>query len=238
MPTARLIPSSYSLSNESHFTVTSATNAYANTDSADYATFQTTSKSTSSRYVYLSGFNFGAIPDDAVVSAIAVKVKGRVSGVSSSAGKPQITDGTNAISGVNAASTGFSGTEATISVPTGSMTWADIKALGANFSIRLDAKRNARSTASYLYIYGAEIEVTYTVPVYTYELYEKIGGTYKKAAKVFKKVNGAWTEQTNLSNTFESGKLYINGDFEHKLITSDGGPLLTSSGEQFIISKL
>lgn len=36
--------------------------------------------------------------------------------------------------------------------------------MGNNFGIRINCRRASRNTAGYMYIYGAEIEVTYSVP--------------------------------------------------------------------------
>jgi len=167
MATARLIPSTYSLSNTGYFNVSNASNCYANVDSTDYATFQTTSASTSSRYVYLKGFNFNTIPDGAIVSSFTIKVRGYETGANVSATyAPILVNNTSTISGVSAASSNFSTSTNTITVPTGNLSWSDIITMGANCAIRLDARRNARNTASYLYIYGAEINVTYSMPVY------------------------------------------------------------------------
>lgn len=162
MATARLVASAYALSSTSYFSVTYPERAYNNTDNTEYATFQTTSRSTSSRYVYLKGFNFSAIPSTANVSSFTVKIKLSGTGLSSSAAYPCLCDNTTAISGAST-TTRPSTTVQTITIPTGSLTWDTIKnTYGSDFAIRIDARRSSRNTASYLYIYGAEIEVTYT----------------------------------------------------------------------------
>lgn len=163
MATIRLVPSAYSLSNSSYFSVSNATRAYNNTDNTTYATFQTTSNSTSSRYIYLSGFNFDDIPSSAQVSAFTVKIKGYESGANTGASyAPCLVNGTSALSNTTA-SENFGTSTKTITIPTGSLTWDSIKnTYGSSFGIRVDARRSSRNTASYIYIYGAEIEVTYT----------------------------------------------------------------------------
>lgn len=166
MPTIRLIPSTYALSNSNYFSVSEASNAYANTDSTNYATFQTTSNSTSSRYIYLRGFNFNSIPDGALISSFTVKIKGYESDINTSASyAPTLANGTSAITSTTA-SANFGTSVNTITVPTGALTWQQITTYGSDFTIRVDARRSSRNTASYVYIYGAEIEVVYTIPVY------------------------------------------------------------------------
>ncbi|MBR3466539.1 MAG: hypothetical protein IKH15_04900, partial [Bacteroidales bacterium] len=43
--------------------------------------------------------------------------------------------------------------------------WEEIVAAWSDFGIRINCRRNSRNTTAYIYIYGAEIEVDYTVPV-------------------------------------------------------------------------
>ena len=43
--------------------------------------------------------------------------------------------------------------------------WETIKGYGSNFGIRINCRRASRNTTGYVYIYGAEIEVDYTIPV-------------------------------------------------------------------------
>ena len=162
MPTVRLIPSTYYLSNSSYLSVSNASNMYTNTDSTNYATVYNSRTSTTSYYIYLRGFNFDDIPSAAVVSDFTVKLKAYESGVSTSDSyKPYLANGTSAINGSCSAIT----TTATVHEFTGiSADWDDIKGYGDNFGIRINCRRASRNTAGYVYIYGAEIEVTYTVP--------------------------------------------------------------------------
>lgn len=162
MPTARLVPSTYYLSNSSYLSVSSASNMYENTDSDSYATVTNSRTSTSSYYIYLRGFNFDALPAGAVVSSFTIKLKARESGVSTSSSyKPYLADGTTAINGSCDAITTTTETHTFTGL---SADWDDIVAMGADFGIRINCRRSSRNTTGYVYIYGAEIEVTYTVP--------------------------------------------------------------------------
>lgn len=161
MATARLVASKYSVG--SNITATSPENAYNNTDnSSSYARFQTTNNSTSDRLCYLRGFNFSAIPSNATVSAFTVKIKGYESGINTSASyAPCLVNNTTALSNTTA-SENFETSTKTITIPTGNLTWSTLSGYGSNFGIRFNARRNSRNSASNIYIYGAEIEVTYT----------------------------------------------------------------------------
>lgn len=165
MPTIRLIPSAYAVSSTSYLSVSNADRMYHNTDNTTYATITNTNASTSSRYLYLRGFNFGSIPSDAVISSFTVKIKGYESGLATSTSyAPRLANGTSAISGTTA-STNFGTSAKTITIPTGALTWSQIVGYGSNFTIMVYVRRNSRNTTGYFYCYGAEIEVTYTVPV-------------------------------------------------------------------------
>ena len=159
MATIRLVPSSYEISNTS-ITVTDAANAYNNTDNTTYARFGTTS--TSSRYVYYRGFNFGSLPTGAIVSSFTIKYKAYESTMSTSSSyRPRIVNGTTTLTG--------SSTAITTSTVTNSFTgvtnsWDTISGYGSNFGIRFTVRRSGNSGTGYLYLYGCEIEVTYTVP--------------------------------------------------------------------------
>ena len=162
MATIRLVPSTYYLSSTSYLSVSNASNMYNNTDNTTYATVYNSRTSTTSYYIYLRGFNFDDIPDAAVVSDFTVKLKAYESGVSTSSSyQPYLANGTTAINGSCSAIT----TTASVKEFSGiTADWDTIKGYGDNFGIRINCRRASRNTAAYMYIYGAEIEVTYTVP--------------------------------------------------------------------------
>lgn len=161
MATIRLTPSTYYLSNSSYLSVSNANNMYDDTDSTNYATIQNTRTSTSSYYIYLRGFNFDDVPSNAIVSDITIKLKAYHSGGNTST--IYCYDGTTQVS--SAGST----TALTTSVTTKTFTnttieWNTLKGYGSDFGIRINCRRSSKNTTSYIYIYGAEIEVTYTIP--------------------------------------------------------------------------
>ena len=164
MATMKLTPSTYYLSSTSYLSISNAANMYADTSSDTYATVTNSRTSTTSYYIYLRGFNFGALPEGAIVSGFTVRLKARESGVSTSTSyKPYLANGTTAINGscdvitTTAATHEFTGVSAD---------WDTIVGYGNDFGIRINCRRASKNTTGYMYIYGAEIEVTYTVPVY------------------------------------------------------------------------
>lgn len=166
MATIRLIPSAYAVSSTSYLSVANAENMYHNTDNTSYATITNTYASTTSRYLYLRGFNFGSIPQDAVINSFTVKVKGYESGLSTSTSyAPRLANGTSTISGTTASSN-LGTSSKTITIPTGALTWSQIANYGEDFTIVVYVRRSSKNTTGYAYIQGAEIEVNYTIPVY------------------------------------------------------------------------
>lgn len=166
MATIRLTPSTYTVSSSTYLSVSNADNMYTNTDSTTYATCTNSQNGTTTYYIYIRGFNFDAVPDNATINSFTVKFKASESGASTSTSyRPYMVNNTSTITG--AAST--VGTTASVITFTGvSATWSTIKGYGSDFGIRISNRRNNRNTTSYLYIYGAEILVDYTasnVPV-------------------------------------------------------------------------
>ena len=165
MATIRLVPSTINnAAGTNYLTITNANNAYANTDSTTYATIQNTNASTSNRYIYLRGFNFSDVPSNAIVNSFTIKIKAYQSGGSTNTSyRPYLCDNTTTITGSCSVITTSTQTLTFTGV---TADWDTIKGYGSNFGIRINCRRNARNTVAYFYIYGAEILVDYTVPVY------------------------------------------------------------------------
>lgn len=163
MATVRLIPSTYYLSNSTYLSVSNAANMYHNTDNTSYATVTNSRTSTSSYYIYIRGFNFDAVPSDAIVNSISIKLKAYHSGGNTST--IYCYDGTTQVAA--AGSTTALTTSATVKTFTNTtVDWDTLKGYGSDFGIRINCRRSSRNTTAHVYIYGAEILVDYTIPVY------------------------------------------------------------------------
>lgn len=162
MAQIRLIPSTYYLSS-TYLSVSNASNMYSNTDSTSYATVTNNRSSTSSYYIYIRGFNFDDVPSDAIVNSITIKLKAYHSG-----GNTSTIYGYNGTTQVSSAgSTTALDTSATVQTFTNTtIDWDTLSGYGSNFGIRINCRRSSRNTTAYVYIYGAEILVDYTIPVY------------------------------------------------------------------------
>lgn len=163
MAIARLIPSIlYNAAGTSYLTVSNENNALTNTDSTTYATISNINASSTSRYIYLQGFNWDAVPDGAIINSFSIKLKANESGGSTASNyRPVLCKGTATYS--NAYCDAITTTVTTRSFSF-TQDYATFRDDGDDFGIRINCRRSSRNTAAYHYIYGAEIEVDYTVP--------------------------------------------------------------------------
>lgn len=162
MATMRLVPSTYYVSSSTYLSVSNAANMYTNTDSDTYATVTNSQTGTTSYYLYIRGFNFDDIPSSAVVNSFSISFKVRESGITTSTSyRPYLCHGTSQLtSQCSMPST----TTQTLTFSGYDLDWSDLTGYGDDFGIRINCRRASRNTTGYLYVYGAEIEVNYTVP--------------------------------------------------------------------------
>ena len=209
MPTVRLVPSTYTLSNTSYLTISNAANMYTNVDSTTMATINHNRSATTAYYVYVKGFNFNSIPIDATINSAVVKIKAYESGAS--AVTPVLSNNTTSL---NVNLSGTITTSAQTRTVDITNNWNTYKGYGNNFGIRLSLNRSNKNTASRLYIYGAEIEVTYTEYVPPSEvMHQKVNGAWTQlnVSAVYKKVNGVWIQQTDMASSFDPNAKYVKG---------------------------
>lgn len=167
MATIRLVPSTSAVSNSSYASISNASNMYTNTDSTTHGTFTHNRASTNNTYYgYLRGFNFSDLPSSAVVSGFTVKIKASATGHTTSTSSSyymSLVNGTTQI-GSTSASGRLTTSTTTFTFANGSLDWDDVVGYGSNFGIRIPMRRASSNTADVVSVYGAEIEVTYTVP--------------------------------------------------------------------------
>lgn len=125
MATIRLVPNTlYNAAGTTYLTVTNESNMFTNTDSTTYGTVSNVNASTSSRYVYLRGFNFSDIPSSATVNSFTIKLKASESNLSTSSNyRPRICNGTTTLTG---SSSTIGTTTSVISFTSVSPTWDTI----------------------------------------------------------------------------------------------------------------
>ena len=163
MAIIRLVPSIlYNNAGTSYLSVQNENNAFTNTDSDTYATITNTYSSTTNRYIYLQGFNWDAVPSGAIINDFRILLKAReTSGSTSSSYRPVLCKGTSTYSNAycDAINTTTSVHEFTFT-----QDFNTFRDDGEDFGIRINCRRGSRNTTAYFYLYGAEIEVDYTIP--------------------------------------------------------------------------
>lgn len=201
------IPSSYAnLTNASINSSYPITRAYHDADqNSQYARIDINSNTTG--YINLL-FDFSEIPEDATITSVSVRARLRISATNRiTSSTCQLYNGSTAKgSGVSFQNTTSGGTIVTPSA--GSWTRSELD----NLRLRMIATRNSSGNSGYIYIYGADITIVYTITsrTYTYTIsnintdhviivgqkfYIKQNNVWVECSKIYLKQNGAWIEQ-------------------------------------------
>ena len=167
MPTVRIVPSSYSSSNSSYASVSSASNMYDNTDdTSNYATLQGRNRNSSTAYyIFINGFDMSAVPDGSQVSSIEVKIRCYRNSNQRTGANYRLrlcsSPSSSSVIANTTLSSDITTTQTVYSIPIGDLDWDTIKNCGTDFSIEVPLASTS-SSRPYVYVYGAEIAVTYT----------------------------------------------------------------------------
>lgn len=218
MAQIRLIPSTYYRNNESYTSIDDPENMYTNVDSSTYAKLYNTRSSTNNTYYfYIRGFNFDDVPSEAEVSSITVKIKISETNLSTGSNyRLSLYNGTTSISNTTC-TTNLSTSVQTLTIPIGSLTWATMKNYGSNFGIRVPLRRANTNSNSYASVYGAEIDVTYTIPVYHSVTIQNSTGA---------------DVQTSDANPLEGENVVISTDTLSNIVITDNNVDVTNQFEQ------
>ena len=203
--TKTFYPGAYDSGASSVQSVTNATNPVGKgSTNTTYATINLVAGSRATTTIYWP-FDLSAIPSGAEIDSVSCKVKASVSSTSgvSSASVQLYSGSTSKGSSTSILSTSTSAK--TLSV--GTWTRSELQ----NCRLCLKAQRGTynTSTTRSLLFYGADLTVTYTYQSEKFML--KLGGAYNDVARVFKKVNGIWVEQTDLASVIPDNVRYQNG---------------------------
>lgn len=155
-------------------------------------------------YVYWP-FDISSIPNNAEINSVACQVNTDYSNKNYiSSATIQLYSGDAA---KGSATNLLSYSEETYSLTVGTWTRGELDAC----RLRVYAMRGSTQTSqtSTLYIYSADLTVTYTYEEQKFML--KLDGAYHNIARVFKMVDGIYIEQTDLSSVIEDGVRYKNG---------------------------
>ena len=168
MATIRLVASAYTRSSTNRVTVTNPDNMYYNTDhTSAYCSIRGRNSSSSTYYCFIHGFDFTQVPSTATVTDFKVKIRCYRNSYLSTSSSYAIRLASSPSSSSVISGTTMSDTVTTSSggevyeIPTGSLTWSTLSSYSTNFSIDIPL-RSTSNQYPYLYVYGAEIEVTYS----------------------------------------------------------------------------
>lgn len=210
MPTVKLIPTEISQISPTYSSVENTENMFHDVSNTTYGTFTHTKNSTAVAYrpkLLLKGFDFSAIPTGATVTSYTVKVKGSSSGCKDTNMTHPAISRDSGITSIARADSLFPSEPTVIEFDTSEITWEQfIKPSYGSIKtgIVITLQRNASAVPAVANIYGAEINVTYSIN------YVKDGGEWKEATKVYEKVSGEWVE-SNFTTAFGGNKHFKKG---------------------------
>lgn len=203
--TKTLYPGAYDSGASSVQSVTNATNPVGKgSTNTTHATINLVTGSRATTTIYWP-FDLSAIPSGAEIDSVSCKVKASVSGTNGmrSASVQLYSGSTSKGSSTSILSTSTSAK--TLSVGT----WTRSELQNCRLCLKAQRGTSSTSTTRSLLFYGADLTVTYTYQSEKFML--KLGGAWHDVARVFKKVNGIWVEQTDLSSVIPGNVRYQNG---------------------------
>lgn len=208
MATLTVYPSGYDSANSDYKGVYSGHDINLGYDDATSTTYAgiylNTGNNADTKFYYT--FNLSSLPVNAIINSVSCTAKCHIT---STSGIPtrtiQMSAGTTAKGTASTLST-TSGT--TYDLSAGTWTAAELQ----NACIYLHAVRSTTNptTDRTIRFYGATLTVDYTLAP-TDTLYFKNNGTWTAATNAYKKVNGVWVEQSDLTQVFDSGTNYKRG---------------------------
>ena len=203
---------SHDTSDYSYYALSNATRGHADSTSTNYASMNLTRGQSAQSYMYWE-FDVPAIPTNATINSITCNYKARVSNSSTNyiaQATIQLYSGTTAKGSSKSIRTTSTDASSLSSDQIGTWTAAEIN---AGMRLRTWAQRGGSRTTSnyYIYFYGADIEIEYTEASGD-KVFIKSNGSRVEVAHAYKKVNGAWVEQTDLSTLFSEGNVIIKGN--------------------------
>lgn len=190
-------------------TASNTANAYTSIDDDTYCRVAMKTGRGAATFRYFT-FNLSALPEEAT----NISVSARFKAYSSSQNDSYITDATAQLTTgttKKGSAVNFRYTSNAIRDFTDVGTWTRDELLDARFYIEAHRGTSSTSSSIYLYIYAAELTVTYDMPP-EYILYTKSGNTWVAVSKAYKKVSGTWVEETDLTQVFNSSGLYRRGN--------------------------
>lgn len=205
MNTLTVVPSGYDTTRTAWYSASNIQNGYADTTNTTPAYIYLTRGGMAETYIYYT-FDVSAIPVGATINSVTGKVKCFISETTSS----RITQrNIQLFSGSTAKgnATTIDSMTSLFDLTPGNWTREELD----NISLRAYAQRSYTGTNNNYYItfYGAEITIEYESGGVTQTLKIKSNDNWEEVSKVYKKENGTWVEQQDLSQVFDTQKNYL-----------------------------
>lgn len=163
-------------------------------------------------FVFIT-FDFSSIPSNATINSVEAKIKVVGTGSATYVSPRQVRAYKSETDTIGYSTTLTTSTQTiTMNLGSGAWNYDRIK----NFMIRAYAKRTSKntSTAYYIRVYGVDVTVNYSYEEQTNVFYIKENGSWSpiNVSNAYKKVNGVWVEEVDLSNIFDTSVSYIKGN--------------------------
>lgn len=201
--TTTAIASNYtSMSNLTQNSTYPITRAYTDASSTTYTQLNISKNKTGT--IYFTGFDFSAIPSNASITSVTIKVRCMVSSTTYvSAASVQASKGTTRVgSATNCRTT----TNTLYTLTSGSWSREDLDNLRIYYSA---TKTNTNSTA-YIRIYGMQVDVVWEPPAEpTSSLKIREGSSLTKIAKVLKRQGSSFVEVPIEETMFSTGQKWV-----------------------------
>lgn len=194
--------------NYSYSTVSNTANSYNSLDDDTYCRLALKTGANAISYRYFK-FNLDDLPTNATILSVSAKVKASTSAQSNT----YVTEAIAQLAtGLTLKGDSCNIKHATASVQNISNPGNWTKEELEDARMYFQATRGTQKTTStiYIYIYGAELTVTYSIPPQNF-LYIKNNGFWAPITQAYKKINGIWVEETDLTQVFDSNNTYIQG---------------------------
>lgn len=156
----------------------------------------------------LYSFDTSAIPENAEIGTVSLRAKGRMQNSS------VLRGGNNTIALCenstiikrSDSTTVFGTSESIATLETTDFT----RSMLENLCFRFYGVRGyfSTSTSYYMDFFGCSVSIEFTVPEQSDYFMLKTGGSWVKGSALYKKVNGVWVEQTDLSAAFDDATKY------------------------------
>lgn len=208
MPTITVYPSGYDENNSVYkgwLASHPAELGYTSADSTTYAGIYLVTGNNAKSVFYWT-FDLSALPSNAIINSVSCIAKCHITSTSGFSKRTiQMSSGTTA-KGVASTLTSTSGQQHTLNVGT----WTAAELQNACICLRATRNTTSSSTDRTFRFYGATLTVDYTEAP-SNALYYKNNGSWTQVVAAYKKVNGVWVEQSDLTQVFLSGTNYVKG---------------------------